>query len=158
MFKRLLVPLDGTPLSEKALHYAVKISAPESHIILMIVAEIPLRQTGYAADGLPPPLFTPDILEKINAETAQVREKLEVYLQKTAQALLQTGRHVEAVISTGLPEQEILAAADKLHPDVIVMATHTKGGWRRWFVGSVTQRVLNASPVAVMVVPAAPRE
>ncbi|HEY7449278.1 MAG TPA: universal stress protein [Vicinamibacterales bacterium] len=57
------------------------------------------------------------------------------------------------VVRAGKPHTEILACATEEKADLIVMGTHGLGGYRRMFFGSVTERVLQHSPILVLAVP-----
>jgi len=58
---------------------------------------------------------------------------------------------VEVRVRTGHPAAEIVAAARATSADIIVMATHGRVGLQRAFAGSVTEHVIAASPVPVLV-------
>jgi nucleotide-binding universal stress UspA family protein len=52
------------------------------------------------------------------------------------------------------PAVAILEAIERRHPRMVVMATHGRTGFNRWWLGSVTEKVVQASPIPVLVVPA----
>jgi len=64
---------------------------------------------------------------------------------------------VECVVQHGQPGPAIVAAAELLECDVIVMATHGRTGLHRVLLGSVAEYVLRHGPCPILLVPAAPR-
>lgn len=75
-----------------------------------------------------------------------------------AQTLADTRIVVEqpdARVAVGRTVREILRAARRERPDLIVLGTHGRTGWARLLLGSVAQRVLRATPAPVLAVPAA---
>ena len=58
-------------------------------------------------------------------------------------------------VRVGDPSSVILETADREHVDLIVMGTHGLGGFRKWFLGSTTERVLRRTHVPLLTVPSA---
>ena len=58
-------------------------------------------------------------------------------------------------VRVGDPSSVILKTADREHVDLIVMGMHGLGGFRKWFLGSTTERVLRRTPVPLLTVPSA---
>lgn len=75
------------------------------------------------------------------------------YLDRVAKNLQLNGYEVEADVAGGDPADVILAYAEKLHVDMIVMSTHGRSGLDRLLFGSVTNKVVNHSHCPVIVVP-----
>jgi nucleotide-binding universal stress UspA family protein len=65
------------------------------------------------------------------------------------------GVAAESVEHSGQPAREILATAEKLHSDLIVLGTHGRGGFEHMLLGSVAEKVLRKATCPVMVVPEA---
>jgi nucleotide-binding universal stress UspA family protein len=65
---------------------------------------------------------------------------------------LPSNRMCDQKLGTGSPAEAILRAADEEHADLIVMGTHGHSGYERFFVGSVTNKVLHKASVPVLVV------
>ena len=61
--------------------------------------------------------------------------------------------HVEKHIDIGDPAHEIVVLAEKIHADVIVIATHGRTGLKRFLFGSVAEAVVRRSPCAVLTIP-----
>lgn len=141
MFKRILVPTDGTAASMAAVDAAVDFAhASGAEVFGLHVA--PLR-----------PLYS-DVLGVLSApeDEAIARDCLAYVERRAAQA------GIGATVSTrraDSPADTILAAARELHCDLIVMGAHGHGQAGAQLPGSQTQGVLTHSTVPVMVVPRA---
>lgn len=143
MFKTILVPTDGSLLSDKAINAAVEFAKlAGSKIIGLSVAEpypfAPLYQNTGASDTT--------IYE------AKMREAAQLHVQKVAQAAKDANVACDIVISQSFsPYEEIISTAKKFNCDVIFMASHGRKGLNRLFLGSETQKVLAHSSLPVLV-------
>lgn len=75
--------------------------------------------------------------------------------RRLAAVLARTRRErvrVRAIFTEGIPAAEILRAARGARADLIVMGTHGRTGFSRFFMGSVAERVVRESPCAVLTV------
>jgi nucleotide-binding universal stress UspA family protein len=149
MLKHLLVPLDGSPLSEAALPIARHVLGTEGTLTLLNVVDLPDVNIAVLYDM--PVISTRDAPDKLLAET---RENALTYLQRLAEKIyLPSTVKVNIEVCVGNPTTTIVERAQALHVDAIVMSTHGRSGFSRWVFGSVTQRVLNLMPCPVLVVP-----
>ena len=122
MFKRILVPIDGTPQASAALPAARTLAQATSASVVLV------RVSKSASDAA---------AEKA---TAAVRDEL-----------AGNNLQVDTLMRSGDAAEEIVAATQAASADLIVMATHGRTGLRRAFAGSVTERVLANSQVPVVV-------
>jgi nucleotide-binding universal stress UspA family protein len=140
--KRILVPLDGSELSERAL-------GPVRNVATAFAAEVLLLQVmelaAYPVDGLSMGVYT-------SAVDDAVRESTEEYLSQTARRLQLQGVHVRWQAQWGQVTQAILDTAQKEAANLIVMCTHGRSGAGRWIMGSVADRVLRASHIPVLLI------
>ncbi len=145
MVKKILVPLDGSPLAQMALDTAEQIIDPGCEITLLtvvqpidfpitIAATVVVTNSDYAA------------FEESKRETQK-------YLEGVAQGLRDRGFHVKVRVETGDPAQVIAQIAANLNVDMVIMTTHGRTGISRWLYGSVTARVLNFTSRPVLVIP-----
>jgi nucleotide-binding universal stress UspA family protein len=142
MLKHILVPLDGSALAEKALDYAVQIIAPKRKITLLCVIEIPDVVNTFH------PL--PSNLMMIEENLASAKD----YLERVAKQLREEHEiRVNIETRVGRPADVINEIAEEEFVDTIVMSTHGRTGVERFIFGSITQKVLNAMPCPVFVVP-----
>jgi len=153
MLKRILVTLDGSELAEQALKYAQDIVAPDGKLILLSVLDVPNIQV-YTLYEVPLVIQEGDYDQFVENLHASSRE----YMDTLNKRLAESGIAVETVIEPGDPAEVILDQAQKLSVDAIVMSTHGRSGLSRWLFGSVTQKVLNAMPCPVFVVPGLVKE
>lgn len=154
MLSHVLVPVDGSSLSEKALDYARQIVDPNGRLTLVTVVDIPISRFVYPSEMMPAPVNTSGIIQEIESESSRIQQDAMTYVRHLADSLRTGNLRIETFTAVGEPAQEILNLTEKEKPDAIVMATHGRTGLSRWFLGSVTQRVLSASPVPVLVIPA----
>lgn len=155
MLNRVLVPLDGSELAEKALPEAQKITVPGGEIMLLMAVDPPefLSYSMYGTQPVPPQAVAargePDFATVSKDMTAQSH----AYLERLTADLKQAGFQVRTIVEVGLPAETIIKAAEEQHADAIVMCTHGRSGLSRWILGSVTNKVLSAAPCPVFVIP-----
>lgn len=140
MFAKILVPLDGSALAELALPTAVALAK-------LTGAEISFVHAVEASGGLPG-------ADKTDAEVEVVREG-EVYLDGIVQRLRSEPVRVHPAVWYGSPVFAITEAARIARADLIVMATHGRGGLGRLVLGSVADAVLRRTSVPILLVRAA---
>lgn len=138
MFQRILVPLNGSEVAEKALGYLERFVSPtDTQLVLVGVLET-LRYVSsrYAA------------LETL----AAVRQQYERYFQETRERLQAEGYQVTSIVSEGDAATEILNLAESSGADLIAMMTHGRSGVARWLLGSVAERVLHGTTLPLLLV------
>lgn len=143
--KRILVPLDGSPLAEEALPLATTLGQPfSSQIILFQVLRFFVTLRGAYQE------ISPD-WEAVAHEYAAY-EEAEAYLQAKRDELRAQGFEVRILLLGIGPNEEIsdVIAAQKV--DLIVMATHGRSGLARWASGSVADAVVRRSHCPVLLV------
>jgi nucleotide-binding universal stress UspA family protein len=149
MFKHLLVPLDGSELSEKALSTACQVLGSEGTLTLLNVVDIPDANLVLLYDMPVIPAY-----EDHHKLVATTQANARAYLQQLVQRLqLSPAITVHTEVYLGNPTSVIVERAQALHVDAIVMSTHGRSGLSRWMYGSVTQRVLALMPCPVLIVP-----
>ena len=145
-FKRILVPLDGSPLAERALPLAVALTQRfESQIILLRALDIPTSPLLSA--------FYPEATKKLMLELCEyARQEVESYLKAQQDELGQQGFDVQILLPAAPPAESIIDAAIAEDVDLIVMSTHGRGGLARWAFGSVAEKMVRHSPCPVLLV------
>lgn len=143
MYRRMLVPLDGSEVAETILPFAEQVAGPlDAEVVLLRVIE-PLSPVELVATAgvVAPDAFT---LRDIEAEK---------YLSEIQRRLSKKGLRVRTRVALGgTPSEEILAAVQATNADLIAMTTHGRSGLGRALFGSVAESVLRASAVPVLVV------
>ncbi len=145
MFKKILVPVDGSATSNKGLLEAVKLAKAQKAtlFILHVVDENVVTQSamggGYFIEGLLEGLLENG--KKVLAKAVADAKKLGV----TAKPVL--------VEDIGLPVHEVIVAqVKKLKADVIVLGTHGRRGFSRLLMGSDAEGVVRSATVPVLLV------
>lgn len=142
MFRRILVPLDGSPLAESAIPVAAKIAqANHGTIILLRVEPIPIVYVP--ALGPTPPLD----VEAVEA----VRTEFAGYLSAIAGRPLLANVATETLVLTGPPAQQTVEAVSMKQADLVLMTSHGRTGFSRWMLGSVAQQIAHNTPVPVLI-------
>lgn len=150
MFKHLLVPLDGSELSEKALSTARQVLGSEGTLTLLNVVDLPDINFVLLYD-MPPVIAAHDNTEEL---LPAAKKNAQAYLDHIAERMhLPPSIIFTKEVCVGNSASVIVERAQALHVDAIVMSTHGRSGLSRWMYGSVTQRVLALMPCPVLVVP-----
>jgi nucleotide-binding universal stress UspA family protein len=144
MFKSILVPTDGSELSQKAADVAIRFAEEAGARIVVISVAEPVPY-GALADGA------------VTMDVAQYERQAQELAQKRVDAVCAAAA-VEVVpcqTVTALsytPYTEIIAAAGQYQCDVIFMASHGRRGLNRLILGSETQKVLAHTTIPVLVI------
>jgi nucleotide-binding universal stress UspA family protein len=134
MLNRILVPLDGSELAERALVYADFVARPASAKVLLVRAA--MSHTLAGVDG--------------QERRVGAIHEAEEYLAQVKADLTDRGLEVETVVPYG-PAAECIADRARLHPtDLIVMSTHGRTGPAHLLFGSVAESVVSRTSVPVM--------
>jgi nucleotide-binding universal stress UspA family protein len=143
VFRNILVALDGSPHSSRALEEAIDL-AREGNAKLAVMTCVPDASTwllggaGYASG--------------VDFE-ALANESEKEYQELLDQAVAQVGEMpVTKLLAHGHPGERILEQLHKDGYDLIVMGSRGRGQVRSLLLGSVSHQVLNASPAAVLIV------
>lgn len=138
MLKHILVPLDGSPLAEKALNTVRYILPPGGKISLLAVVQ------------------NRDQLPSVPVDSGEI--SLDQYLEHMALRVRLEGFEVEPDIRVGDVAEVITQTAVTLGVDIIAMCGHERSGLEQLIGSSVTQKVLGISLCPVLVIPPTNRE
>lgn len=143
MFKRILVPTDGTDITAKAVATAVDLAKAGSAALFTISVKEPFPYSAISEMQPVPPQEFYDAQARIAAER----------VQRVCQLCADAGLHCEAHTVEALhPWEAILEHATRNGCDLIVMASHGRRGVAALLLGSETQRVLIHSQIPVLIV------
>jgi universal stress protein A len=140
--KRILVPVDFSPLSKKALHYATRLAqqfGAAVDVFHVLEPEIPPAFDGFM---IAPPTVS-------IGSSAHCAGQLKALVNSVRNAGV---TRVGSSVRSGLAAIEIVEAAKELDVDLIVIATHGYTGWKHFAIGSTAERVVRAAPCPVLVV------
>jgi nucleotide-binding universal stress UspA family protein len=142
VFRQILHPTDFSRASAPALRRAAALAkAFRAPLVLVHVMAPP---SPFIGEGAPPS----SNVELFAMARRSARRRLAALLARTRRARVR----VQAVFAEGLAAEEILRAARRARADLIVMGTHGRTGFSRFFMGSVAERVVRESPCAVLTV------
>ena len=145
MFKKVLVPLDGSELAEAALPYAKEL-AKQFKGQLFLVYVVNADAAALAARDVATFGAEAYVEQAVEAEKETARE----YLQKQAAKVREPGLSVSTEVREGTAADAITEAAHEDEVDVIVMATSGKTGIIRAVLGSVADEILRESGKPVL--------
>ena len=143
MYKRILVPVDGSPTSDKALQEAISLIDGQSARLLLVhvVEDVQYLDT----EGYVDYAALLDVTRAIGERT----------LGKAEAAALQAGITVEKVMpdANGRRVAQVIdAEADSWSADLIVIGTHGRSGFSHLLFGSVAEGVVRGASVPVLLV------
>jgi nucleotide-binding universal stress UspA family protein len=140
MYKRILLPLDGSTLAEKALPHAVAQAEHfQADLILLKVLE-PLAKKYNIS------------LEAAGRAEKAIRELARDYLESIAAGVRERGVSVRVITVEGNPHEGIISCAEEEGVGMIVLSTRGHSGLTRWLMGSVADRVVRGAGVPVLLV------
>ena len=143
-FKRIVLSLDGSEFSERALPYAsVFAELFDSELILLSVPEVPEVKDYRAAAGV-----IDTIREKAYAN-------MHKYLNETANSLTQTNGkiNVRTMVAGSLPARTIVNMSEEENADLIMLTSQGRGGLDLLMTGSVALNVVEDTDLPVFMVP-----
>ena len=143
MFKRILVPLDGSQRAEQVLPVAAHLAKASGGSLLLLRVITTSHEFGSYATGMGATVF---VQEALDQELIQAT----AYLAGIAHTLKQ--EHVEVRIATyaGQAAPYILDVAREQEIDLVVLCSHGYTGIKRWALGSVAENVSRRSPIPVL--------
>lgn len=147
MFKHILLPTDGSALSNAAvgegIRFAKSIGAKVTGICVMP------SQHPFYYEGLSPELY----MEMQAEQRKELREAAEGFLSVIKKRAREAGVACDVIVEmSDHPYEAIVQAAERAGCDLIMMASHGRRGVKAILIGSETQKVLTHSKIPVLVV------
>lgn len=144
MYKRILVPLDGSGFSEAVLpHVRLLADTIGAQVILLRVMPVGIYDTVFAPSAQLPLQRNPE---------EDTRAQAEGYLQRVAFDYFPPEVSVRMEVSSGSTPETILDYAEGENVDLIAMTTHGRSGLSRLVVGSVAEEIVRRARVPVLLV------
>jgi nucleotide-binding universal stress UspA family protein len=141
MYKKILVPLDGSALAERAIHHATEIAkGTGAEVILLQVVPIPLARVPEAGQ------------KEEETSIQEVAARAKAYLERVAARAIKEGVKTRVVILEGAADGAILGFAHNEEVDILVMSTHGRTGLSKALMGSVAEKVMLTTKRPVMLV------
>jgi nucleotide-binding universal stress UspA family protein len=150
MYKRILVTLDGSKLSEEVLPMVRAVTeVNKTDIVLLRVVEYPY--TLYSLCYEYPP-SDPDLAKTILNKKGVIHLEVTNYLERIASTLRLAGIKVTAEVHEGQVVESILSSADRLAVDLIMLSACGQSGGSHYAIGAIADRILREARVPVILV------
>lgn len=143
MFKSILLPTDGSQLSERAAQTAIEFAKIHGARMTAVSVIVPLPVV---------PLADAAVLPDAGLYDLKMRRNVEAGLDKIVAAAAAAGVPCDAVLGEAVsPYEVIVKTAEERHCDIILMASHGRKGLNKLLLGSETQKVLAHTHLPVLV-------
>jgi len=135
--KKIMIPLDGSPLSEMPLMPAAKLAKATGAKLMLLRVQEP---------------SAPMDDEALKGRVFQFKEDtVHKYLDEVAQKEMLFGVELEVLVANGPVAETIVDNAAEYDIDLIVMSSHGRSGIGRWVFGSIAEKVLRQAPCATII-------
>jgi len=141
MFQKILVPLDGSARAERAVPIAARIAQATGGTV--VVLHVMHLLVGSAPSLVQAPALTETALN-------EALEHANAYLARVACSPALAGIKTETEAFFGAEAYTILTFARASKVDLMVLCSHGRTGFKRWALGSVSQKIARHSPVPVL--------
>ena len=141
MLSKILVPVDGSDNSFRALEHAIflSIKIQESQItVLYIIEDLP---TVY--------IYSPKTIEKLHADYKSESAKI---LERCKELASKSGINIHTILLKGNPASKIIAYSEMEGFDIIMMGSRGMGKFKEMIVGSISNKVIQHAKCSVMLV------
>lgn len=145
MYKKIMVPLDGSELAECVLPHVeafIRHCQIQTVVFARVLEPIALAVAGEYAINV----------EELDKREEGRRTTAERYLQQVATRFEPEDTNLVMEVLSGRAADKLTDYAEKNGVDLILMATHGRSGVSRWVRGSVADRILRAALVPVLMV------
>ena len=140
-FQTVLVPLDGSPLAEKAIPFALDFAKRYAAKLLL-----------FRVRAVPPAIWDAQEIPAVDALQQHEKKACEEYLSKLTAGLGDQGIEIHSEHLAGNPAETVIERAEDLPGAVIVMTSHGRDGIQRWLMGSVAEKVARHATCPVLIV------
>jgi nucleotide-binding universal stress UspA family protein len=147
MFKKIMVPLDGSELAECVIPYVeglIDQGQVESIVFVRVVKPV-INPASFEVDLA----YIPEDWDKLQSEKKAFAES---HLKKVVSRLKQGDVKFKTEVLVGRIGDSLLDYLNSNDFDLVLIATHGRSGLSRWVRGSVADKVLSASPVPVLMI------
>lgn len=142
VFKKILLPLDGSPLGEAALPLTIEIAqALGSEVVLFRAVDIQLHIHSIGG---------PDHFRYTEQQVEQMNKDAAAYLDGTRKKYPVI--KIRTLLATGDAASEILKAAEAENVSLVAMSSHGHTGIDRWVLGSISNKILHAGKEPLLIV------
>jgi nucleotide-binding universal stress UspA family protein len=147
MYRSIIIPLDGSPLAERALPIAAGLAESSGALLHVVVVH------KWLSSWTPTNPFTMDL----DTIEARARGEKVQYAEGIAEALTRSRQiRTRPVVLDGFAADQISRYARTARADLVVMTTHGRGGFNRYWFGSVADRLIRRLATPILLCRAAP--
>ena len=153
MYRKLLIPLDGSELAECVLPHVETLinGCGVEEIIFVRVVEPVTLPTGTLTDGAA--VFTEaDAMKTRKSIDARNEAEAKQYLQGMLDRFKSGGLKVDMALLRGKSADELIDYIQKSDADLVIIASHGRSGISRWIYGSVAERLLRSVCIPLLMV------
>ena len=147
MFKHILLPTDGSRLSDKAVQRGIDLAVAMNARVTSVHVIPEYRMVADEGFVLP---MSVELQRRYEEESEKHSKKMIDRIAKRAEAA--GVKHEGVVVTSDVPYQEIIEQARKKKCDLIVMASHGRRGLAGLLLGSETSKVLTHAKIPVLVI------
>lgn len=146
MFKRILVPLDGSALAEEAMEKAAVMAKKFDGEVFLVSIILNIPQAARYSEAL-------SQSEEIRSIRDGFLEKAKLYLTEKAESSIIPDERIHLIMKDARSAAEgILETVEEVKADSIIMSTHGRSGINRWVFGSVAEKVLRGATVPILLI------
>ena len=145
MYKKILVPLDGSELSESVLDHVITIATS------CRVPEVVLLRVREPLDDMVKVALDPEIARELDQS---YHDEFANYLKGIATTLKKKKINTKVEVLAGNPAKEILEYSRQNNVDLIIMSTHGRSGVSSIVFGSVANKIIRQTEIPVLIKPA----
>ena len=141
MLSKILVPVDGSENSFRALEQAIFLATKIQEaqiIVLYIIEDLPSLY-----------IYSPKIIEKLHADYKSEYTKI---LERCKEIAKKSGININTVLLEGDPASKIIGYSDMEKFDLIIIGSRGMGKFKEMIIGSVSNKVLHHAKCSVMLV------
>ena len=138
MYKKILLPTDGSGYAEQEVERVTKLIADDGEIIILSVAG-KLTSSAFQSG------------KKVRKLNERMKKEAEAAV-KSMEKMFDDNLNVTTMVKTGFPADTIVEVSEELEADLIVISASGKSGLHRFIIGSVAEKVLKNSEIDVLLV------
>lgn len=147
MYRKILVPLDGSKLAECVLPHVVNLVKERRAREIVLVQVVEPISIPYGRK-----ISEVTSVEQLEAFAIRKRREAEEYLKKIENRLTRSGIRAKSIVASGKAAEVIVDLVDREKVDLVMIATHGRSGVSRLVWGSVADRIIRSVRVPLLVI------
>jgi len=152
VIERILVPMDGSRQSSKALAYAIDAAKCfNGSIVILRVVTLSMLERAWNSPSSGGPIIKQDFLKEADRRDKRTMTRVRKYLRDKLKVVTGSGIQGSFRLMVGDPADSIKQCCEEENIDLIVMNANSRGWLKRAIMGSVTDEILRTSSVPLLV-------